>query len=210
MTIRIRLARPDEFAAVDELVRAAYEYDYGPQDHSDDPFRHAETRSDAADIWVAVKERIHALDPLVGSGVPLGGDALVRSSTLLGTVTTRREGGQSLQEDTRENELDFRLLGVDPNARGRGIGKLLTQHAIRLARERGLAGVFLKSAPNMTGAHRLYETLGFTRAPHRDGLVIGGEIVLDLYGFELPFGESDAPGTTTSPTAATEKENEYV
>lgn len=205
MTIRIRLARPDEFDAVDALVKAAYEYDYGPREHSDDPNRRSANRAQTYDVWVAVDERIRALDPLVGSGVPLGEAGLVRTEKLVGTTTTRRAGGSSLQEDTRDDELDFRLLGVDPKARGRGIGKLLTQHAIDLARERGLAGVFMKSAPDMIGAHRIYETLGFTRAPHRDGLVIGGEIVLELYGFELPVGESGA-----SASAATETENEYV
>lgn len=208
MSIRIRLANPEEHDAVDELVRAAYEHDYGPREHGDDPFRLSAHRSRVADVWVAVEERIRAIDPLVGSGVPLGDAGLIRSSKLLGTITIRRAGGRSLQEDTHDDELDFRLLGVDPKARGRGLGTLLTEHAIALARSRGLEGVFLKSAPDMLGAHRLYESLGFTRAPHRDGLVIGGEIVLDLYGFELPLGPSASSGTEVG--SVTEKENEYV
>lgn len=41
----------------------------------------------------------------------------------------------------------------------------------------------------MTGAHGLYESLGFERYPDRDGLWIGGEKVLDLiaYRYRLPW-----------------------
>ncbi len=180
MSIQIRLAGADDFELVDELVRAAYEYDYGPREHGDDPVRLAANRSKLADVWVALDDE-----------------------ELVGTITIRSASGASLQEDTRADELDFRLLGVDPTHRGRGLGKHLTEHAISIARERGNAGVFLKSAPDMIGAHRLYENLGFTRAPHRDGLVIGGEVVLDLFAFELPLS-----ATSASPSAT--RENEYV
>ncbi|MGB4777822.1 hypothetical protein [Microbacterium sp.] len=44
---------------------------------------------------------------------------------LLGTVTTGRPGEQ-ITPIGRTGELDFRLLGVHPGARRRGVGRLLT------------------------------------------------------------------------------------
>jgi ribosomal protein S18 acetylase RimI-like enzyme len=172
----VSLARPDEFEAVDALVLAAYEHDYGPRDRSGDPFHRAEHRAASFDIWVTRE-----------AGA---------AGALLGTVTTPRPGGAALMEDIGEGELDFRLLAVSPDARHRGIGELLTRHVLQLARERGLDGVFLKSAPDMVGAHRLYEKVGFRRDPGRDGLVVDGVRVKDLYAFVTslsPKTPSDTP-----------------
>lgn len=168
MSIEVRLAAPEEHSAVDELVRRAYEFDYGPREEiaggEDDP-RFARVRAREFDIWVAV-------DPQTGA--------------LLGTITIRRAGGQSLMEDAVADELDFRLLGVSPDARRSGIGSLLTRLAADEARRGGYARVFLKSAPNMVRAHQLYEKLGYRRDPDRDGLIIGGRKVHDLIAFVLP------------------------
>lgn len=39
----------------------------------------------------------------------------------------------------------------------------------------------------MTPAHRLYDALGFTRVPERDGLWIGGVKQFDLYTYVMPL-----------------------
>ncbi|MFC7766233.1 GNAT family N-acetyltransferase [Leucobacter soli] len=98
-------------------------------------------------------------------------------------MTTRRAGGPSLHERVPEGELDLRLLGVSPAARRRGIGALLMQHVLEHAAGVGFSGVSLKTQKYMTGAHRLYEELGFVRAPERDGLWVGDEKVLDLIAY---------------------------
>jgi ribosomal protein S18 acetylase RimI-like enzyme len=51
---------------------------------------------------------------------------------------------------------------VDAGARGRGVGELLTRHAISLAAERGAQSVDLTSRPSREAARRLYERAGFT------------------------------------------------
>jgi ribosomal protein S18 acetylase RimI-like enzyme len=50
---------------------------------------------------------------------------------------------------------------VDSAARGQGIAALLTQEALRIAREAGARTVDLTSRPDRGAANRLYERLGF-------------------------------------------------
>lgn len=63
----------------------------------------------------------------------------------------------------------------------------LAQHVTDHARETGFSGVFFKTAPHMTPAHGLYDALGFTRVPERDGLWIGGVKQFDLYTYVMPL-----------------------
>jgi len=50
---------------------------------------------------------------------------------------------------------------VDEAARGRGVGALLTNEAVKLARAGGARTVDLTSRPARAAANRLYERLGF-------------------------------------------------
>ncbi len=51
---------------------------------------------------------------------------------------------------------------VDSDARGQGIGKALTNEAIRIATENGARTVDLTSRPSREAANRMYEQIGFT------------------------------------------------
>ncbi|MEV5681548.1 MULTISPECIES: GNAT family N-acetyltransferase [Streptomyces] len=50
---------------------------------------------------------------------------------------------------------------VDVGARGKGVAALLTEEALRIAREAGARTVDLTSRPDRAAANRLYERLGF-------------------------------------------------
>lgn len=50
---------------------------------------------------------------------------------------------------------------VDGTLRGAGLGRMLTERAIVLARELGVATVDLTSRSSRVAAHRLYESVGF-------------------------------------------------
>jgi len=50
---------------------------------------------------------------------------------------------------------------VDEDARGRGVGRLLNERAIDIAREAGATTVDLTSRPSREAANRLYQRLGF-------------------------------------------------
>lgn len=53
-------------------------------------------------------------------------------------------------------------LYVVPDRRGEGHGRMLTQAALRLARDRGATTIELVTAVNDSAARGLYESLGFT------------------------------------------------
>lgn len=171
--LTIRRARATEYAAIDLLVTAAYAHDYGTREAGGDPLHQSAVRDRDFEVWIAESAE----------------------GELLGTVTLRKAGGPPLHEDIAENELDLRLLGVSPGARRRGVGAALMRHARLVAAQNGFGAVVLKTAPNMAGAHRLYESLGFDRAPERDGLWIGGKRIIDLYSYVLPTAEAVPPAT---------------
>jgi ribosomal protein S18 acetylase RimI-like enzyme len=65
-------------------------------------------------------------------------------------------------------EREFRLLAVDDKARGKGVGEQLVQACLDRAFAAGAQAVVLWTQPSMYSAHRLYERMGFRRAPERD------------------------------------------
>lgn len=62
----------------------------------------------------------------------------------------------------------LRFLAVLPVDRGQRLGERLTRTCIDLARARGSAFLALHTAPSMHAARRVYEALGFERAPEHD------------------------------------------
>ena len=79
------------------------------------------------------------------------------------------------------NASGFRLLAVDPKARGNGIGKLLCIECINRARKLNHKKLFIHSTKSMQVAWGMYEKLGFKRCEDID--FNQGE--LQVFGFEL-------------------------
>lgn len=77
----------------------------------------------------------------------------------------------------------FRLLAVDPEARGQGIGKLLTLACIQKAKESPNKQLIIHSTKAMQIAWAMYEKMGFKRSEDLD--FMQGE--LQVYGFRLHF-----------------------
>lgn len=71
------------------------------------------------------------------------------------------------------DEAEIHLLGVDPNYRRHGIGRLLMTKAIDSILGMGFRKVILWTQPSMKEAHRLYESMGFVRAKSRDPMLDG-------------------------------------
>jgi GNAT superfamily N-acetyltransferase len=154
----IRPAAPAEYAAVGELCVVAYApYLDGDADYMA-TLRDAAGRAAAAELLVAAED-----------------------GRLLGTVTFVPDGGP-LGEIATPEEAEFRMLAVDPSAQGRGVGLALTQRVLEESRRRGKAGVVCSSLAEMRAAHRIYERLGFRRAPARDWSPVPG---VDLLAFAL-------------------------
>jgi len=87
-------------------------------------------------------------------------------------------GGIATKE---QNASGFRLLAVDPLARGKGIGKLLINECILKAKNKNHNQVIIHSTMAMQIAWKMYENLGFKRSEDLD--FMQGE--LSVFGFRL-------------------------
>ena len=83
-----------------------------------------------------------------------------------------------------DDEAAFRMLVVDAEARGQGVGEVLVRDCLDRARAAGKRRMVLSTDPRMTAAHRLYERLGFSRLPDRDWSPMPG-IDLLVYARDL-------------------------
>ena len=75
----------------------------------------------------------------------------------------------------------IRLLCVDPDSRGIGIGKALTNECIRLAKVSGNKQVILHTTQAMEVAWNMYTKLGFERSTDLDFSAKG----FSIFGFRL-------------------------
>jgi ribosomal protein S18 acetylase RimI-like enzyme len=69
-----------------------------------------------------------------------------------------------------EGEAELARLVVGSGARRQGIGRALAERCAELARDEGWPAIALWSRPYQTAGHRLYESLGYARAPERDSV----------------------------------------
>ncbi|EWC64416.1 hypothetical protein UO65_0253 [Actinokineospora spheciospongiae] len=163
--VSVRPARVDELDRVGVLTTEAYRAD-GYIDGSTTGYAQhladADSRMRAAELLVAVDD----------------------TGTLLGTVTIALPG-TPYAEISREGELEFRMLAVGVEARGRGVGEQLVRAVFARARELALPRVVLCTSSQMATAHRLYERLGFTRLPDRDWSP-GPEVRLIAFATDTP------------------------
>jgi len=69
-----------------------------------------------------------------------------------------------------ESEAELARLVVGSAARRQGVGRALAERCAELARAEGWPAIVLWSRPYQTAGHRLYESLGYKRAPGRDSV----------------------------------------
>jgi GNAT superfamily N-acetyltransferase len=78
----------------------------------------------------------------------------------------------------------FRLLAVDPAARGHGVGRRLTDACIDRARQSGAPALGLHTTAPMAIARSMYERMGFERAPQFD-FRPGPTVLVEAYRLTL-------------------------
>ena len=171
----VRIARPEEFKAVGQLMVAVYSQLDGFPKPNEQPnyYKLLEnvgelTAKPGTEILVATGSD----DRIAGAVVYFNDMANYGSG---GTVTLER------------NAAGFRLLAVDPEMRGQGIGNLLTTACIRKAKEDSRAQLIIHTTMAMQTAWRMYEKSGFKRSEDLDFLQ--GE--LPVFGFRLMFKDED-------------------
>ncbi len=79
---------------------------------------------------------------------------------------------------------EIRLLAVLPEARGQGVGGALVRECIRRARATGATAITLHTTDMMQAAMRMYENMGFGRAPELDSRPVP-EVLIKGYRFKL-------------------------
>ena len=169
--LRVRDARPDDRDAIREVTLAAYQ----------------EYAAHMPGFWEAYRRNIVASVTDVGAAEQL---VAVRDGAIVGTVLLypprRMElpGGGRLEMPWPE----VRLLAVAPAERGRGIGAALMQECLRRVRRAGGRILSLHTTELMQTAMRMYERMGFVRAPELDFHPTPGTTVL---GFRLDLGETE-------------------
>ncbi|MHC5703827.1 GNAT family N-acetyltransferase [Streptomyces tirandamycinicus] len=166
MDITIRPAEPGDHEALGAVTTRAY-LDGGLLDFGeDDPYlavlRDVPRRAAEAEVLVAAD----------------------RGGRLVGGVTFTPYGG-SWAEVAGPLEAEFRMLAVDPAARGRGVGEALVRACAERARALGCQRLVLSTHSAMHAAHRLYGRLGFARTPGRDWTPVPGMPPLLTYALEL-------------------------
>ena len=125
---------------------------------------------------------------IVDVGSRLGESELIvaeRAGHLIGTIGLYPDASRSPVERWPERWASVRALGVRADARRRGVGEALARECVRRTRERHAKAIGLHTASHMRAATRLYERLGFRRAPGFDIEI--GEM---FTGRSLPAGET--------------------
>ncbi|MGP4032466.1 GNAT family N-acetyltransferase [Pseudarthrobacter sp. 1C304] len=163
--ILIRPAVPADYDAIARITRDAY-LAAGYFESADHPYmrqiQDVARRAAAATIWVAE-----------------------RGGSVVGSVTLA-VAGEPYADIALGDELEFRMLVVDPAVQRSGAGRAMVEAILDHARSLpGINAVALTTGLTWESAHGLYAKTGFQRAPERDWLVPDTDIRLLVYRQEL-------------------------
>jgi ribosomal protein S18 acetylase RimI-like enzyme len=176
MAIEIRRARPEEYEEAGRVTAESYR-----------EFARPDTSWDEYLVRLAdVADRVRRTEVLVA----------VEDGRILGTVTLelegRTEGGTRRNRESQPlapGEAHVRMLGVAPEARGRGIGRMLMDACLAESRKAGKTLLTLNTTERMRAARAMYESMGFARTEDEvfpDGFV--------LLSYELPLDGREPAG----------------
>lgn len=165
MPLTIRPAHDGDYDTIGRITVEAYLH-AGYFETAEHPYllqiRDAAHRAEQAPIWVAE-----------------------RDNQIIASVTLARAGDR-YAEVALEDELEFRMLVVDPEMQRSGAGRAMVQAILGHARGlEGVNAVSLTTGKTWESAHALYRKLNFTRVPERDWNVPGTSIELVVYRYAV-------------------------
>jgi ribosomal protein S18 acetylase RimI-like enzyme len=140
----VREVRPDEYATAGEVTALAY----------------VEFADSTSPEWAEYLARIADIAGRATRTtvlVAVGGNRVLGSATLELTERIEATGTKPVAPD----EVHLRMLGVHPDQRRRGIGRLLVNASIDVARANGRRRLTLETTDRMHAAQALYQSMGF-------------------------------------------------
>jgi GNAT superfamily N-acetyltransferase len=163
--ISIRPAVEADFDAIARITADSY-LAAGYFDSADHPYmqqiQEVAARAAKATIWVAE-----------------------RDGQVVGSVTLAL-AGEPYADIALADELEFRMLVVDPAVQRSGAGQAMVKAIIEHAKSLdGINGVALTTGRTWESAHGLYRKTGFRRVPARDWLIPGTDIKLLVYRLDV-------------------------
>ena len=146
------------------------EYDYAGRVTADS---YRELVREGEDDWSAYLDTIADVAGRAGRTTII---VAVEAGRILGSATLELDGRtEPGSEPLGADEAHIRMLGVSPDARRRGVARLLMAACEERAREAGRSRMTLNTASRMEAAQRMYQSLGYEREPDRvfpDGFVL--------------------------------------
>jgi ribosomal protein S18 acetylase RimI-like enzyme len=159
MAMEVRRALPAEYEEAGRVTALAYREFVRPENGE----------------WNDYLERIADVRERAGRTVVL---VAVEDGRILGSATLELEGRTEEGEPpVPPDEAHLRMLGVHPDARRRGIARMLMDASVEEARGAGKRRLTLNTTRRMRAAQSMYEALGFERMDDRvfpDGFVLLG------------------------------------
>jgi GNAT superfamily N-acetyltransferase len=108
-----------------------------------------------------------------------------RAGRVVGSVTLA-VAGESFADIALADELEFRMLVVDPAVQRSGAGRAMVDAIIAHAKALdGINAVALTTGLTWESAHGLYRKIGFQRVPERDWFVPDTDIKLLVYRLDV-------------------------
>jgi GNAT superfamily N-acetyltransferase len=155
MAVEVRPVRPEEFEEAGRVTALAY------REFAD------------GESWDRYLERIADVGARAHVGVVL---IAVDDGRILGSATLELDGRIEDDDDPLPPEqAEIRMLGVDPDRRGRGVARAIMDACFAWAAKAGKTRMLLHTTQRMKAAQAMYESLGFERLPDRvfpDGFVL--------------------------------------
>jgi DNA-binding MarR family transcriptional regulator/GNAT superfamily N-acetyltransferase len=101
-----------------------------------------------------------------------------RNGKILGSVFVIPKDGDS-------ETAKLRMLYVEPEARGLGIGTLLVKQVVSFAREKGYKRIWLWTQESLTSARKIYAAQGFEMIGSEPHQSFGKELISEYWQLEL-------------------------